>query len=310
MSPSIIMMLCVYPILLLCVGMMISYAKPREGLFFGARLSAQRAHEPRGQEIARTYRRQMWLITAILTAVSIPFNFVPYESVMVFLWVIWICVMVFVIALPFVRANRAVRDWKREQGWCSSQVRMLVELSDAGAVRCVKWQSYILPTAVSLAAVAVSAALTARADWSVLVVQQLIIALMSPLLALFAVLMDRQRLAVISSDSAVNRNYNRARRRNWSICWQFAVWLNTAYVVSMTICTLFGEDAAMNALLWGSIGYLALLLIGVVWLMKKGSDLNKAYLPKMELIDAMDDDDKCLGGILYYDPADIRVNVE
>ena len=110
MSPSIIMMLCVYPILLLCVGMMISYAKPREGLFFGARLSAQRAHEPRGQEIAQTYRRQMWLITAILTAVSIPFNFVPYESVMVFLWVIWICVMVFVIALPFVRANRAVRD--------------------------------------------------------------------------------------------------------------------------------------------------------------------------------------------------------
>lgn len=310
MSPSIIMMLCVYPILLLCVGMMISYAKPREGLFFGARLSAQRAHEPRGQEIARTYRRQMWLITAILTAVSIPFNFVPYESVMVFLWVIWICVMVFVIALPFVRANRAVRDWKREQGWCSSQVRMLVELSDAGAVRCVKWQSYILPTAVSLAAVAVSAALTARADWPVLVVPQLIIALMSPLLALFAVLMDRQRLAVISSDSAVNRNYNRARRRNWSICWQFAVWLNTAYVVSMTICTLFGEDAAMNALLWGSIGYLALLLIGVVWLMKKGSDLNKAYLPKMELIDAIDDDDKWLGGILYYDPADIRVNVE
>ena len=187
---------------------------------------------------------------------------------------------------------------------------MLVELSDAGAVRCVKWQSFILPTAVSLAAVAVSAALTARADWPVLVAPQLIIALMSPLFALFAVLMDRQRLAVISSDSAVNRNYNRARRRNWSIYWQFAVWLNTAYAVSMTICTLFGEDAAMNALLWGSVGYLALLLIGVVWLMKKGSDLNKAYLPKMELIDAMDDDDKWLGGILYYDPADIRVNVE
>lgn len=310
MTMFLTMAACMYPVLLILFVMLNGQSKPHDGLLFGARLPEYRAKDPAVDGIRRKFKREM-RIAALVTAV-LPLCFLPisYMSIQLTLWILWIFALMAGLCRPYIRANKALRAWKAEQGESNERERTIfVELKQLGSLRCVRFVRFLPATLVSLAAVV----LTIAFQWGegVVIFTAVSFALMTPLFGGCAVWMDRMRLKVISADSDVNLNYNRALRQQWKRVWLATAWMNTGFVLVYALLLAFGGyEAGMSHLLWGSIVYVAALLLAVLWLMVKNHRLNKTYRDKMDLVGYADDDENWLWGLVYYNPGDFRVGVE
>lgn len=312
MMMFLLMGACMYPVLLILYAIMRYYGKPRAGLLFGARMQTGWEQEPEVEAICRRFRKEMliWLLVlAVIPVITLP---IPYMSISTSFWLIWCFGAIVLMEIPFVRANGALRHWKAEQGYAGHQEeRRLVEIRDLGALRCLRWTSFLVPTLLGLAG-AVAALVSVWGQPEAFGVGSVAIsfALMTPIFAWAALWMDRQRQKVISSDSQVNLNYNRARRMLWKKFWIIMAWLNTALIVAFAAATAVDAGAGIGLLIWGTIGYTLILLLLCVELLRRQNKLDSAYRDKMDLVGFSDDDACWLGGLIYYNPKDCRTMVE
>ena len=245
---------CGVPILLIVYGVMRYYSRAQGGLLFGARVEPGWTEEPEVRAIRKTFVRQMNRYALLLLVLQLGLLLIPYVSIAMTVWVIWMIAAIVVLEIPYVRANHALRRWKAERGYVrSGEQRRLVELKGLGQLRCVRWLDFLWPGIVCAASCAAPVWLVKETPEKWLLVGTLAtFLLVEVIFGVAAVWMDKTRNAVISTDSRVNLNYNRAKRM-----------------------------------------------------------LNKAYQSQMDLpIVSMEDDDCWLGGLLYYNPDDRRVNVE
>lgn len=308
----IIMAACMYPVLLILYAMVRSQSKPGGGLLFGARLPEWLCKEPEVEQICRSFKKKLNLCTLVLALVPLAFLPIRYVSISMSLWILWVFAAIAVPMIPFVQANRAVREWKAERGELTDRGRtILAETRQLDRMHTLNPLLFLPPTAVSVAAVV----LTALALWGqglgVVTFSVGCFACCTLLFGVCAVWMDRQRLKVISSDSDVNLNYNQAQRRQWKHFWLAAAWLNAAFTMALALLFLLGGFATgMSVLLWGSLVYAAVILLLTVALLVGRNHLNQAYRDKMDLAGTVDDDDCWLGGMCYYNPRDTRVMVE
>lgn len=313
MSMMLILLLCGDPILLLLYGMMRYYGRESNGLLFGARVEPGWSAEPAVQAICRGFRHRLNLYTLILALIPLVLLPIPYDSIAMLLWTFWLLVAIGVQMVPFVQANHALRRWKAEQGYSKPGAgKRLVELKGLGELRCVRWLDFLWPTLVCILATAAPLwLLRGDADRWVLVGILATFLLAELIFAVAALCMDRTRITVISTDSRVNLNYNRAKRMLWRKMWLWLSWLTAALTVASAAGSGFSFDAGMSAMCWGSAVYAAALILVLVWLICAQSKLNRTYRPQMDLpAGSVDDDDCWLGGMLYYNPVDRRVNVE
>lgn len=303
---------CMYPVLLILYAIMRYYGKLRSGLLFGARMQPGWEQEPEVEDICRQFRKEMliWLLVlAVIPVATLP---IPYMSISTSFWLIWCFGAIALMEIPFARANRALRRWKAAQGYGGQQdARRLVEIRDLGALRCLRWTSFLAPTLLGLAG-AVVALISVWGQPEAVGVGSVAIsfALMTPIFAWAALWMDRQRQKVISSDSQVNLNYNRARRMLWKKFWIIMAWLNTALIVAFAAATAVDAGAGMGLLIWGTVGYTLMLLLLCVELLRRQNKLDNAYRDNMDLVGFSDDDACWLGGLIYYNPKDCRTMVE
>lgn len=312
MMMFLLMGACMYPVLLILYAIMRYYGKPRAGLLFGARMQTGWEQEPEVEAICRRFRKEMliWLLVlAVIPVITLP---IPYMSISTSFWLIWCFGAIVLMEIPFVRANGALRHWKAEQGYAGHQEeRRLVEIRDLGALRCLRWTSFLVPTLLGLAgAVAALVSVWGQPDAFGVGSVAISFALMTPIFAWAALWMDRQRQKVISSDSQVNLNYNRARRMLWKKFWIIMAWLNTALIVAFAAATAVDAGAGIGLLIWGTIGYTLILLLLCVELLRRQNKLDSAYRDKMDLVGFSDDDACWLGGLIYYNPKDCRTMVE
>lgn len=312
MEMFLIMGACMYPVLLILYAIMRYYGKPRAGLLFGARMQPGWEQEPEVEAIRRRFRKEMliWLLVlAVVPIVTLP---IPYMSISTSFWLIWCFGAIALMEVPFVRANRALRRWKAEQGYVGQQEeRRLAEIRDLGALRCLRWTSFLLPSLLGIAgAVAALVSVWGQPEAPAVAAVAVSFALMTPIFGWAGLWMDRQRQKVISSDSQVNLNYNRARRMLWKKFWIIMAWLNTVLIVAFGVVTVADPEAGMSLLLWGIIGYTVLLLLISVELLRRQNKLDQTYRDKMDLVGLSDDDACWLGGLIYYNPRDTKTMVE
>lgn len=308
----LIMAACMYPVLLILYGVMRYYGRPRAGLLFGARVGPELEGEAALGEITRRFRRRvtLWLLVlAVIPLVTLP---IPYMSIAVTFWMLWCFVAIFALQVPFAQANRAVRAWKAEHGYAGTgESRRLVETRDLGEMRGLPWPVPAAATLVSLGAAAFAVAgARSAADALTVGLVAFTFALITPLLGGCGLWMERQRQKVISADSQVNLNYNRARRALWRKYWMFCLLVNTALTLAYSVTVGVDFELGMVSLLWGTIAYVAALLAATGVLMHRLGRLDQRYRDRMDLAAAEDDDDCWLWGMFYYNPNDRKATVE
>ena len=120
-------------------GVMRYYSRAQGGLLFGARVEPGWTEEPEVRAIRKTFVRQMNRYALLLLVLQLGLLLIPYVSIAMTVWVIWMIAAIVVLEIPYVRANHALRRWKAERGYVrSGEQRRLVELKGLGQLRCVR----------------------------------------------------------------------------------------------------------------------------------------------------------------------------
>ena len=244
---------------------------------------------------------------------------IPDAVLRMSIWSVFIFAYIFIQMIPFVRGNSEMKSLKNEIGIASRKGVTYTDLKGAGAVHALKISRLIIPNVIG----AVFFIVALLNDLGVVKLHGIIPELDSNktiILSGFAgsflfiglmmipigLLMDRIRNEVISDDSDININYNRAKKKNWADTNVAMVWVNTIFIVVAMILMLIKPEEMLFMVLY--VAYLLLIMIGCFVFVRKSLAIDRRY--KKETTVEIDDDDNWLLGSIYFNPDDKRLNVE
>ncbi len=297
-----------YPILFV-MYFMLKDAADKNGLCFGATLKKELRSDVAVKEVEAKFRKRMKWSTIIMAVVPIPFVFIPYFSISMSLWMIWILVLCFLPSVFFAMANTRIKELKQEKGWTEEHSVSYTDLKTASVPRKVKLVTF-LPTLILSTIPVVIAFLMFRGygyeiyGWLVAT-----FAMCTYLFYACAVWTDKQKIAVISEDSDVNMNFARAKKQVWKNFSLVCAWTNTAFTWLM-LFLMWQSGMAVIGIIWGSVLYGVVIIAATVWLIKKIWDINKKYEAKRTMVDVADDDKNWLWGMVYYNKNDKHFMIE
>ena len=238
----------------------------------------------------------------------IPMLFIPWISIWLALFSLWFLYTLVGMFIPFFKANKSLKDLKAQKGWqAEGEAPVYVELKEAGTLRTVKWYLFLPQCLISLALFIVTVLICLPRNRVSMGVVQGSFAGITFLFWGAAIWLDKVKTQVISTNSDVNVNYNRAKKRFWKKMWIACAWVNTVYMG--VILVLIGKDLFHEHFLVSSLVYAAVTALLALWALKKQSDLQKKYRDKMDIA-VVDDDNHWLGGVFYYNPKDKHFSVE
>ena len=131
-----------YPILLVMYFALQDSAY-RNGYCFGASLKNELREDDEVKAIDVWFRKKLKLWTILMAIVPIPFVFIPYFSISMSLWMIWILVICFLPSAFFAVAIIRVRVLKQERGWNDEVSVSYADLKTATVPRKVKLLTFL-----------------------------------------------------------------------------------------------------------------------------------------------------------------------
>ena len=239
---------------------------------------------------------------------------IPDETVSMTIWVFFIIADLFLLSIPFMRANREMKSLKREIGIKSSSGTVYTDLKGAGAVHALKPVSIIIPNLITALCFLVSLLYdtgmlslpaSGRGGSFIMTSMTGTFLFVGLMLIPVAFMMDRIRNEVISSDSDTNRNYNRAKKKVFADMFIFMAWANAAVVILYSVMMFFINSDLV--LIIQMTVYMLLLMAAIAILAKKSLAIDRRYRKETDI--DVDDDDRWILGSFYYNPDDRRLNV-
>lgn len=306
------LILCVslYPFVLIMYALLKNEAKSEKGIYFGVTVPKEHRKNPEIEAITQWYNRQMKHCLWLMLVFPLPALFLPWDSIVMAVWMLWMTISIVIFFVPFGMANTKMKEVKSSQGWQGEVARnMEAEMKSAGKIRRVKWFHHIPQCVISV----ILPVWTICGDFGTrrtpLFIMLITFAGITFLFLGMAVWQDRQKTQIISSDSDVNVNYNRAKKNLYKNLWVFCSWINVAYMVCMIFCV--DEWGRFTDMFWWATGVYAVgTLLPVIWMVKRKLALDKTYETKRNRVASEDNDDNWIWGMIYYNPRDRHSMVE
>jgi len=314
---KLIMFVCVVPTALILCAIGFPKDPQKRKMIFGVRdvpeFHANGAAD-KVREIVSANRRTALIITALVCLISIILLILPATGITMLAWLLLVFAML-LISVPFGKGNTELKSLKKELGVTKSGV-VYTDLSNTDTIHALKLPWIILPNAVALA----GTVFAVLVDFGVIRITESLAcekyALTAMSLSFFslavmfvpiAIVMDRTRNMVISRDSNVNANYNRAKKKTWADLLTAMSWVNALFLTGYSILCMFLNNDMV--ILGGTLVYTVLLMLIVVIGAVNQMAVEKRYERDTDL-ELQDDDDKWIFGMFYYNPNDSRLNVE
>ena len=312
------MFVCIVPTAVLMYILCFSGNPVKKKMIFGVR-NNPKFHEgdaaKKLAEIIKSSRTGALIITIVVCLISVILLFMPATGFTMMAWIILDFAELVLIAVPFGKGNTELKSLKRELGITKKGV-VYADLTSTNIVHALKMPWIILPNAVCLIAsvFAVLIDLGVIKIFDELPFEKYALTIMSmsflfiaALMIPIAYMMDNTRNTVISKDSNINANYNRAKKKCWADLMVGMSWANTLYVVVTFILMMFISSEIM--LIAGVLAYTLIIMVCVVIGAKTQMAVEKRYEKDTDL-ELQDDDDNWILGMFYYNPNDTRLNVE
>ncbi len=306
---GLILIILLYPFVFLMYALLKNEATPKSGLYYGVRLQKEQRKAEEVLQISQDYQKQMRKWLWIVMLIPLPLVFIPWFSIMLTLWMLWMLLTMVVFFVPFGIANKRMKELKIEKGWKRNEEQLVyAETKAAGTIRKVKWYHFLLPTLVSLA-ILIGQMMRGEKELSANLMIMLVTYVGITLLFwLMAVWIDRQKTQIISNDSDVNINYTRAKKNQWLRFWVSCTWINVCYMISLPFSIdRMGKFNVVFTI--ATVCYTMVTLFVAFWTVKKMKMLDNAY-ESMRDIEIPDDDDNWIWGMAYYNPRDKHSMIE
>ncbi len=312
---KLIMFICVVPAALLMFFIAFPANPSKKKMIFGVR-DNPKFHEGDAAEkfksIAASCRKGALIITILVCVMSIVLLFLPANGMTMIAWILLVYGL-FLIAVPFGKGNVELKNLKKELGITKSGVTF-TDLTNTNTVHSLKLPWLILPNAIAL----ITAVVSFLIDLGVIKVdvacEQYALTMMgisflfiAVILVPIAIMMDNTRNIVISKDSNINANYNRAKKKTWADLMVAMSWANALFLTGYSILLMFVNSEMV--ILAGVLVYTVIIMIIVAIGAVNQKSIEKRYARDTNL-ELLDDDDYWVFGMFYNNPNDTRLNVE
>ncbi len=249
------------------------------------------------QQLLSVFKKRLLFVCIGLIVIAIPCIFIPKTGMAMTVWMIWILFAMIAPYVPYVQCHLKLKQLKEERGWRkTSSAATVVDLSAAS--RQTKWLSpylFALPLLVSLLPMLFDRDMT-------------LLYLIDAGMVLFCWLgyryLYRNKSEVVDDNVAVTEALTRIRRYNWGKIWLLAAWF-------MAALNLIAWLTKMNSTLslYGILLLSAILIVASISIELKLRRLQETLTAQSGTDFYVDDDDKWIWGMFYYDPNDKRLIV-
>ena len=254
-------------------------------------------------------------LNMVFTVISVLLLILGTLPMRTFIWVMFVFIAIFAISVPYVYGNKEMKALKKSLGIIAEKGISYTDLKTVGTVRALKPASVILPNIVG----ALTVIIALLSDLKVIKIADSpasgtflatavcgSIFLVGIMITVIGFVMDRIKSEVISTDSDINANYNRAKKKNMAKMFVLMMWANTIFVCALSLLEILsGSGIVMIA----GIGLYMILVMGALAVfVHTDQRIEKIYHKDMTVI--QDDDDLWIAGMFYYNPSDKRLNIE
>ena len=312
------MFLCIVPTLIICFYQIYPGKWQEKKLVLGVK-NREEFREGETADavdaIYRKYRGQARIIMIAGCIISALLLLLHGMALQTTLWTSFVLLAILAINLPFLLGNREMKDLKRRMGLKDEAGVSFVDLSNAGNIRALKPWKVFLPNLfglVMLIGMLLMDLRVIRIETKAAVGSFLGTGIMATCVAMgfliagCALLMDGLRNEVISTDSAVNANYNRAKKKNFADFFVTFLWINVIFMVGLAV--MLGLFCSEMLCMISLAVYLILVMAGIAVFVSREKRIEVRWQKEVTLLS--DDDDNWIGGMIYYNPRDKRLNVE
>ncbi len=295
---SIIAWAVMLPLLPIMYFMQKNECKPKKNIIVGVTLPYEAQGDAEVLALLERYGKELKRMCWAMLAAVVPGLFVRSLGLFITYYVTWAVAIGAVLAVPYIRCNKSLRQLKEARGWRRTEDAPQVVADLAAAAEEMRWLSpwwFLPPFLISL----VPLAFAGEVWWAWTACAALV-----PVFYLCYRYLYRNRAEVVDADSQRTMALTRIRRYNWGKFWLVMAWATGIF----------------NALLWLTLNHVWLcmgvcLLYGLITVAEAVSiEFRVRRLQEKLTADSgrgyyVDDDDRWLWGAFYYNPDDCRVIV-
>ena len=242
------------------------------------------------------YKKQVKMITIVLLLAVIPGVFVSKFWILLTYYLVWTDVTVFIYAIPFYLCNRDLKKIKRERGWVQHQgEKVEIDMENIPNFKEISPLLFIIPCIVSLLPLI----------WDRTFYVLYITSAVSVLVFWFSYrYFYRNHSEVVNEERDLTRVLTQIRHYNWSKIWIAASWLTIP--LSFSGLLLISHPFMALTLIFIATGAICIEAVAIEVRLRKMQE----RLTKGSGVGAIvDEDDKWIGGMIYYNPNDSRLIV-
>ena len=240
------------------------------------------------------YKQELKRVFLLLLVVAVPCSLIPTTSVALFIWGMWLLMVIVLPNIPYARCNRDLKEIKRANGW-SRQSRDVVWV-DTAAIPKGKWLSqWLFAPAVLLCLLPV----VWDRDLIVVYVLDAVCALGCWVGYRY---LYRNRAEVVDANQDLSQVLSHVRRRNWG-----KVWLYCAYFLALINLSMW---LMIRQVVFGLVLILllsALLMYAAIRIEFLTRRVQEKLTRESGKDWYVDEDDKWIWGLVYYNPNDSRI---
>ena len=154
---NIIFFATLYPVLFIICIVFALQNSYKDGMLFAVNMKREWVEDENVKAIQKRFKKEMIWYSLILAIIPFSCLFIPYFSIQMTIWMVWLIVAIILLMLPTVFANNRLKQWKLKMGYYEEQsAERYVELKNAGTVRCMHFLPFFVPLAIgTVAAIAV-----------------------------------------------------------------------------------------------------------------------------------------------------------
>ena len=309
---NIIFTICIYPILPILYFVMRMNSKPKKNVLIGVTLPTEFLEDEEVTKLCNQFKKDLKKIMIIYAFIPIIFFFMSYMSITLTMWMMWMLAVIFVTSWSYIKYNKKLNLLKAEKQWKINNVnKTFVDIKtvheNAGIINRVLFIPAIIISAIPIVYELLQP--TSTKHYLTNVIITISIGFITFLCFVIGMLMDRQKSEVISLNSNINANFNRAKKRIWSRCWIYMVWTNTVYTIAIWMCIENIFSSVMIIMLISMIYTILIICICIRACLNIRKMQQKIVSEDFEEV-LCDDDSNWIYGMIYYNPNDKHTTVD
>lgn len=299
---NIIMLICMYPVLPIMYFMLKNESKAKKNIVLGVTLPYEARDTDEVTDIGKEFKKSLGIVCGIFGIIPFTFFLVPYDSIVVTLYMLWLSVIIIVPYVVYIKYYKKLKVLKKENNWgMDSEVSTAIDTKVAiiPVKKLSKWL-FVIPTIMSFLPVIDTFIHKMGEEGSVIL---LFIfgtnALLTASFIFFDRIIYRQKSEIVGDDSDINIALTRVRRNNWSKSFIYMSWLTGIF--SLFFWIFYSKP--LSLLIMSGI-YSVVLLYLVIRV-----EFNTRKVQEMITKDSgrdwyVDDDEYWIYGMFYYNPND------